>query len=468
MMRGIATRNDMSGQDMLSTLIIHDKFSIPDLISIISTQSNRIDKCAIINAIQMSGLLSIFDDHIETNISPVKITYESMCNTIEMLKTGPIDLNNPRSHEEAVYLAAKLHKLNICKAKNPILDYGRIRLNGSYQPVDENMIKICAINPNLINLTKFFEPILPKECYDNNLLVQLAQNEGYRMSEITESGAHSLLQQACLLETFYYGKMEVSINTETPILMTSLSEISPKEIISFGVRHGTMMAYCIDEIVELFRINLEFVHPSASHEILTPLAIGKLKKICEANHCDKYKTLGGLINSIEAIRNNNNKEMSTLAKLYVESDQRVKDDIKFCMYALLHLSMYMRGWGGQGHDYPLSLAPVNNQNKVDVRVTDAIGIFKEGLKRLPDGNIITKLPLIKYSDSSMTFHISSRPQDGVNLGERLEIVQRGDSHSNVTSCIRTSSNWFAASSYRYLMSIGEPEPFNIRELRYIS
>ncbi len=112
----------------------------------------------------------------------------------------------------------------------------------------------------------------------------------------------------------------------------------------------------------------------------------------------------------------------------------------------------------------IEIALVENQNEVDVRVTDGIA----DLERLYGesetvGTIFLELPLVKYRDG---WQISTSAQEGINIQERLQILKNGDGHYN--SCMRLTSNWFASSAYRYMVVIGMDPPFDIEKLRSIS
>jgi len=63
------------------------------------------------------------------------------------------------------------------------------------------------------------------------------------------------------------------------------------------------------------------------------------------------------------------------------------------------------------------------------------------------------------------FEMSSNKSQGYTIGERLSIVLRNE---NNFACIRMSSNWFAASAWYYLNLYFDVQPFDIKELDWIT
>ena len=63
---------------------------------------------------------------------------------------------------------------------------------------------------------------------------------------------------------------------------------------------------------------------------------------------------------------------------------------------------------------------------------------------------------------------SDDKESGLNIGQRIEIVKTGDREDNIFSCIRISSNRFAATHDRILSRLDKKKPFDISKLRNIS
>jgi len=103
---------------------------------------------------------------------------------------------------------------------------------------------------------------------------------------------------------------------------------------------------------------------------------------------------------------------------------------------------------------------------VDIKVTSSIQRFETLCSNLNHiGILIRNLPLLRYQG---VFNPSRSERDGLTIDDRLRIVKEGNNTGNMASCIRMTSNWLAASAYRYWVLIGEPAPFTVEELREIS
>ena len=77
------------------------------------------------------------------------------------------------------------------------------------------------------------------------------------------------------------------------------------------------------------------------------------------------------------------------------------------------------------------------------------------------------LPLMQYHSASKTFIVTTDEDEGLTIGERINIV-RGGENGSYKSCIRMSSNVICASAYYYMRIIGLRIPFDIEEVSYIT
>ena len=58
-------------------------------------------------------------------------------------------------------------------------------------------------------------------------------------------------------------------------------------------------------------------------------------------------------------------------------------------------------------------------------------------------------------------------EDGLTIGQRLDIVKMGNTSNRVSACIRLTSNCFGASIHRYMELLHIDPKFDIRDLRSI-
>ena len=374
----------------------------------------------------------------------------------------------PRDVNEAIYLAADIYKVNLVKASNPIREYCHLRTfasSDSYRPIDIKVKQLYDINPDLIRIDRVFEPALPQIYYSRTAIDYLLRQEGLSNSELLRVNGIEYLQLAYYSDSFHSGRQVIS-NTETPFDCDDVADIHANELICYGSRSQPMTAFTASELMQCFRVNGSFSNPFERGIVFTSEQIRKLKHICSINQDNSNKT--GLLAEIalieESIDNRSSFGVGFVRSYRQCSDPKTKLSIEMALTSLLHLSMYMRGWSGIG-EYPIEEAPVDNQNEVDIRVTQSIAALDKAGNAMSDGFDVRRLPLLKKSGHG---YITAGVNDGLTVGGRLEIVKNGIRHENANSCLRMSSNWFASTAYKYIVSIGLPQPFDISSLRMVS
>jgi len=274
--------------------------------------------------------------------------------------------------------------------------------------------------------------------------------------------------------TFYHGRQPGMKNDRTPFLYEDVDELDNDLIVCFGVSggHGTMTAFRYTELGCLFKEHRNFVNPLAEDDTFPAIAITKLKNLCKMVRTgdrqevieERNMVYDSIINT-ELFTDESQAKARELFNAYEQADQGTQELIIDAVNKLFHLSMYMRGWLGDG-EYPIQRAPVDNQAIVDLNVTEALIRFEEACQHLEDiGRIILDLPLLKYKAGE--FHPTTT-EGNRTIAERIEIVKAGDDHNNFDSCIRLSSNLLAVSSYRYMKILGIAVPFEVERLREIS
>ncbi|AYV86237.1 MAG: hypothetical protein Solumvirus2_44 [Solumvirus sp.] len=392
---------------------------------------------------------SLHREHSETTALELSKINKDF-NDIKYLQSRMI----PKTHNEAIMLAAINYNTDISMSTTeggPLTQYLLINLD---QKINDPDIKLLnSINRELIQLSKTFNPIFPKEYYKTI-------NSQYNYEE------QSYLY---LTENFYYG-LQPEINNETSMInLTSLSEVKNNEVVCYGLRNGKMKFFIIDELTSLFNHNLNFYNQE-ERKFFTSSSINHLKDLCRI-----YNTgsLIKLLKSIEMIQNANKNLSSEELKLKDcwidnESKKRVID----ILGKIHEISMYMRGWRGNKDSsfadtkLPIEIALVepNEQKNVESRTITAIAELDQMWEVKDNVSEVTKsLPLKRFIDGRF---VKSRDQDdGLTIFDRVNIVKQG---STPSSCIRLSSNWLAASAYSYMELLGIKVSFNIYKLRNIS
>lgn len=427
----------------------------------------------------------IIDDCINfQEIPKINAGYDLMVRLHESLsdiKTlrGRLD---PYTDAGAIALSALNFNIDISKTVSPTREYKNLRICGrnDYRPVDSWMNYWYNRNPIMFDLTVTFNPLFPVEFYETNRLTSMVHNEGYTSAEISEGSPYELLQLAYVSETFYQGEMPNLKSMETPIELDDIKSVPNGELLCYGNPESPLRIISMYELIQLFDINQNFSTPFGSESVFPQTAINKLKLIAQSpsgpnpsirlTH-DSLKIRQRLVESIEAVElilSDNDVPSRQLVSTYRNSNPDIKQAIVTTLTNLLHLGMYMRGWCGSG-DYPIHRAdvPTSRDLEVAINVTESIVKYEASCRSLGKiGNQINNLPLVIYKDSE--YQVSTEQHDGITISERIEIIKGGDTISNISSCIRLSSNWICSSAHRYITIIGQPSPFDVFYLRHIS
>ena len=276
-------------------------------------------------------------------------------------------------------------------------------------------------------------------------------------------------------DTFYHGRQRNITNTQTPFLYEEINELDNDLIVCFGVQgdNGKMTAFRYMELGFLFKERRNFTNPLADNEIYPQISIAKLKNLCklvrsgdDQDIIDERQRVYEAIANTELFTDASQTKARELYEMFEQSDDEAREKITSTVEKLFHLSMYMRGWSGEG-EYPISHAPVDNQALVDLNVTNAVIESEQACSDLGNiGQIIMDLPLLKYYGGE--FFPNGVVENGRTITERLAIVKMGEDHDNYNSCIRISSNLFAMTAYRYMEILGMQRPFQPDRLRDIS
>ena len=382
----------------------------------------------------------------------------------------------PRTAIEACVLAAINFEYDLSDAKNALLEYSRLESYPfSYVPGDAGMYKKFEQDEFCYRLDYIFNPHLPKTFYFETRLKELAIEEGFVEDDFRASDPYELLQFGCLSSTFYHGKLETIINTETPILCEPIVDLKSASIISYGVKNEAVVALGYKELTRFWKHQCAFTNPVCSTDTVEARSVRKLKKLCTyiraSDTLEEMKVRQDLYDCIifvESFIQEKGHSGLQLLKSFRDSSNEQKTVYKNIFSALLELIMYMRGWSGTGSfEQAVLRAPVDNQNDVDMCVTQALAHFEELCTVHPEiGNLIQDLPLLKYRNAQ--FIAVSDSSQGQTIKERIDLIKQGEQADVLASCIRVSSNLLGASYFRYSSILDFKKEFEISDLRSIS
>ena len=390
----------------------------------------------------------------------------------------------PINDDEAIVIAFVVWNTNLYPANSPLLEFYNIsqqfnqtrsRDLRKLEFVDTKIKNLAQLNIDCLSNKVYFYRDFPKELYNHNILQNLARKNKIKISR---GDIYDRLYFLSLLELFYYGKLPEAVENVTFIDRDEINEISNEKVLSYGVIGEKVYYITLSELTRTFQNNKNFGNPFVPNEILSKRAIKSLKGICkeiqESSNSFSNETIEesrALIRSMDfvsVISTEKYQDVSNFLRTYRAFDSTTKEIILKCLIILLETGMYMRTWRGPGEEYPLNECPIDDQDRIDVNVLTSIGSFNEQCDQLEEQLNMKSLPLFKFSKVNNEFEISTDTFNGLNIGERLEILLRGENEHRMSSCMRMTSNWIVSTAYYYLNSIGKQPDFNITDLKMIA
>lgn len=387
----------------------------------------------------------------------------------------------PANNYEAIVAAAIHYMIDISFVSYPIDEYLALT-KSPYVPHNPEMIRrysspVATDSPWLYEV---FNPELPINLYNIDILNQLLMNEGWFVTAASRSLLYDnpqliyeQLQIIYISENFFHGRQRLITNSHTTVTTDAIIDLHDYEIVTFGVIRQEMHAYTYNELLMFFAYHRVFMNPATEQpSLFSQDVIKKLYKLTQAvqhneepeDHVRIRHDLGQLICQLKDELTNQPEEMIRLRDRYVTGDNKLKQQIDNCFSKFVELTMYMRAWPGSG-EYPIKSTPDVNQDEVDVRVGIASTKFGDALNMLPRDvkSLFLDLPVYKYRNG---IYCPSTTEGEKTICDRLDIMLRG-SNGSVSSCIRLTSNWFGASAYRYMTFLGLDPGFDVSELRLI-
>jgi len=384
------------------------------------------------------------------------VTFEDLQQTARR----PGHLTIPTTPAEAIVLGALRHDSDLSAATNPLVAYRLLPSRRDLFP----------------RLDQVFNHRLPMELYTPSALRRLLEQEGLTSvgmgswDEIpglqTPEATYEMLLILRWSNTFHPGK-QPRIGRQTAVYFLDLDDLSPDEVVSYGVREEPMRCYTYDELATTFNTYLTFTDPaSTTGEAFTETSIRKLFYLAnqDPEAEDRRRLIDAILRTRDFLDATASDQRDFIRNYTTYPDHRQASIIE-CLMRLHRLAMFMRGWDGLS-SLPIRVARVDDQLHVDLLVTQAMADFFTACEVSPDGTTILDLPLVRYHGGR--FQRSVSVSDGLTIRQRLEIVQDGVDSDSIESCIRLSSNWLAATSYWYLDCLGRTPNYNISDLASIS
>jgi hypothetical protein len=409
----------------------------------------------------------------------------------------------PRSHDEAVIIAALEFKIDISSSSKPLRELIKLQESKTYIPADSGLKQRYERNPKWFSLKKNYSPNLAM-VFDNESLSNFVKVEALEEDEVSTSLPpqsrerreilKNMLFQARISQTFYHGWHPDASNYITPIEMDDMREpnYDTDSTVSFGsVEYSDLITFKTSELGDFFKARGAFVNPLKVGENFNSTAIKKLKIICKTiKTVDRKKRstvyteeqrlcFSSLLNIIEKVE-------STMLKLSSDAEKfkemyeasSYKEEIRNVFTKLMDAGMYMRGWKVSCPEDKLPLQSVDTVTSCLDEVSDYTNFglveFRDSLDKLEVGisSQIKRLPLVyvqyNIDEKKPDFLQSMSTDDGLTIWDRFLIVKEGEKSRKTSACIRMTSNWFVSSAYYYMTAIGMERNFDICHMSKIS
>ena len=365
----------------------------------------------------------------------------------------------PKSRIDAIYLAKVRDSKDISTFEYPekyFLGY-----------LEKKTQEILKLNPRAYSCKFNFNPLFPLEMYSLRELEHISHIYDIQIGHFRDDArtVYNELALFSMVDTFHVHAHPNLESFVTSIELLNITEQTDIPVVYYGSICGSTVAYTVEELSDLFTHSKDFSNPRGG--FFNSDAIKRLKTIASKESSSSYwDALYRAIARSEIYQSSGDLRSRDFLILYDQSPGHIKTLIVDCLQELMRSAMYMRGWVGSG-PYPVKEAPNMDPGGTTIRVCQSLDKFKKECSDLGDiGAHIMRLPLVRFKDGR--YNVATSAEQGLTIGERIFIVESGETIKSIHSCIRTSSNYLGASSYKYLEIIGSNPGFNISELRYIS
>jgi hypothetical protein len=384
----------------------------------------------------------------------------------------------PITDPQSIVAGAVVYLTDLSVFSKPLDEFKQIRKGLNFKNKTWN--KYQSKNGNLLDLNLYFNPFFPETFYLKETLDHHMNLFSYSSQDFIGLTQYEILQELFIKDNFHIGWHPNIISYESPIFLDEIEEIKSEEILSYGSIHEKSLLFTTwRELNDLFHKMNSFVNPFEINSILDNNKIQRLIKLGEfilhPQYDYKYlfdhfqtQTKIEIKKCLETI-----KELLFQQKVQADGflgyrdayNKSSNEEQLLFQKSLDHLflvCMYMRGWSGKKeHDYPIERVPFSDNNLTEKNTIESIFELDEiNQKTL---GVFYDFPLMIWKNE---FIKSSLEDQGLTIGERIKMVKNGE-NSNISSCIRMTSNVLGSSYCFYCKLFGIEPKFDIQNLRHI-
>ena len=451
---GVTLNHEATCEDMRDAILFH-------LYSLKTIQQQACRLMMKLNKSQLTSVIKRYSSLYGDEFDCLEAEYDSLIVKRD-LNVGEVETcynldsshTDPKKDEEAVAKAAKVMDVDLQQAHLPLLEY-RLILSDAHKGYHDPFYRYTH-RSGRFDITQTFNNYLPLCVYSSKNLRSFCIRDGLSVEDVTRLEAQDLLCINNLSKTFYHGLTAFPFESST-ITGYDMDELDVGDVVMYGTADKYMNLTSYSELYQYFRINKNNVSPFNNKEVISVEALTKLYNMIQKHHPKMIV----FISVIEGIID----QMSKMTPEFIgfkEFDVKRSSKIEI-LRALESLGFAMRGYiPGVSKELPISVALVDDQDRVDVEVNDKSHEFERLIEASGMKNVVHSLPLFKWVNGSYT---RSGIEGYMNIGQRLKDVQKGE---EITACIRTSSNWICSTAHHYLVLMEEDPRFIVQDMAHIA
>jgi len=401
------------------------------------------------------------------------------------------ELYEPRTHDEAVLLAAMQYGVDIHTASNPLNEYTHLVLSiaehagrsrgqiwGCVQythPVDPALGAWTTRNPSALSLAHRYIPVFPVELWPHDAAKDLAERWGKSATHASHMmTAQEFLQWRSVAYHFYGGVPCTAVNVQTPVDLTDVAAVPNHDAVAYGNPEQGYAVMAWQELQQWLENSRQASWPASKGALeIDACALDQLERLA------KDRQWYPLVQAVRVVKEDATEErqaVSGFVLAYRNATLSEQQTVDTALWTWLYMGMAMRGWRAHPPASPAGLAKaalyistpfpmhdteVEHGDTLDVRIHRWSELLYDALATCsPVWR--TRLATARLYLFSEGHYMPAHDRDqGLTLEDRLRILTRTD---NVHACVRLSSNWMCSSAYYYLTQVGCDLPFSIRDL----
>lgn len=406
------------------------------------------------------------------------------------------ELYEPRTHDEAVMLAAMQYGVDIHLSANPINEYTHLVLSiaehagrsrghiwGCVQythPVDPALAAWTARNPSALSLAHRYIPVFPVELWPQDAAKDIAERWGKSANHTGHTmTVLEFLQMRAVSCHFYAGLPRLPTNTQTPVDLLDVGTLANSDVVSYGNEEQGYAVMTWHELQRWMENSSQATWPASARGSapIDEYAFTQLERMSQDR---QWYSLVQTIRIVKEHASEERRAVKTLVQAYHEASQGERQTVDTVLWTWLYVGMAMRGWKAEPPatvaglakaamyvttPFPLHETSVEHGDTLDVRIHRWVQLLYDAMEACsPTWYMrLTKARLYLFSDGQ---YLPAHDRDqGLTLEDRLRVLTRTDT---VYACVRLSSNWMCCSAYYYLTHVGASLPFSIIDLERIA